>query len=367
MNRGIVHGLAAPPPAPTLLPPVSAIPMQRGFQNRAALSHWSVSTDARLEVLVFGDSIAAGQGATTVASSWVARVRKALQRCHGGDGGEGFVAPYDTRVTKTGWGLISSLPPWNGCYSNADSSSNLMTYTFTGGQVIDRVDVFYADAGDTTNYDPNIEIRHNGGSYSSYTQVRTGPAYTIRKVSHSLGSAVTDPVIDIHTPTNKRLLFVGMAVYNGTTGVVVHNVSRAGGGWVTQDANHVGLFTDNALSPHLAILALSTNDYASNRATVVEAVDRTIAAFKALTGKGTCDILGLLGHGYTNQESGLQDVQNLVKTRFDIAGVPYASVRDSWLSNQQAVVDARTSDGIHPSEKGHRDMAAAIYRTLTAA
>lgn len=367
MNRGYVHGIAAPPPAPTLLPPVSAIPMQRGFPTRALLGHWNVTTDPRLEIVVLGDSIASGQGATSNASSWVGRLRARLQQQYGGNGGEGFIGPYDTRVTKTGWGLISSLPPWNGCYSNNDSSSNLMTYTFTGGQVIDRVDVFYADAGDTTNFDPNIEIRHNAGSYSSYTQVRTGPAYTIRKISHSLGSAVTDPVIDIHTPTNKRLFFVGMAVYNGTSGVVVHNVSRAGGGWVSQDANHVGLFTDNALSPHLAILALSTNDHASNRATVIAAVDRTVTAFKALTAKGTCDILGVLGHGYTNQEAGLQDVENLVKTRFEIAGIPWASVRDWWISNQQAVADARSSDGIHPSEKGHLDMAAAIYRTLTAA
>jgi len=161
MNRGYVHGIAAPPPAPTLLPPVSAIPMQRGFPTRALLGHWNVTTDSRLEIVVLGDSIASGQGATSNASSWVGRLRARLQQQYGGNGGEGFIGPYDTRVTKTGWGLISSLPPWNGCYSNNDSSSNLMTYTFTGGQVIDRVDVFYADAGDTTNFDPNIEIRHN--------------------------------------------------------------------------------------------------------------------------------------------------------------------------------------------------------------
>lgn len=272
----------------------------------------------------------------------------------------------DSRLTRTGWSALPTLGPMGLTYSNGDLTSNVLVFT---GITCDTFDVLYTDWSNTGYADIEVDIDNAGTWADSAVTAKTGDQ-AMKRASFTIAGTLGPHTIKVRSKTNARLWVGGIVAYKGTSGAVIHNVSVSGAAWwssATPTMNKI--WSDTALSPHLVILALSTNDMSASspRHTITTNVDDCITKIKALTGKGACDILGVLGHGYRNNESALQDAQNVIKTRYDIAGVPYLDIRSWWISNQQATADGRTSDGIHPSEKGHRDMAAAIYRTLTAA
>jgi lysophospholipase L1-like esterase len=346
------------------------IPMQTAYPTAAKLSHWQVTTDTRLEVVLLGDSITGGTGASVVTLGWASRIKTLLQRYYGGNGGEGFIPPYDSRCTHTGWQLLTTLPPWESGYRNQALTANVMTFA---GVTCDRFDVYYFDRG--TGSDANLECQVDGGGYTfTATTTKTGPAYTVRKASFTIGGAVASHTIDIRSPTNANLDLMGISVYEGTAGVVVHNVSRAGYNWLTLEANHINMFSDTGICPHLMIVVLGINDFNTAWGTVGANIKLFLTRMGALTGKGVTDALVLLENnrgnagnvGNLSAGTGVAQVYEHIKKQTEAMEYPWASIGDWWGDHIQMVADARSSDAIHPNDKGHRDWAAGLWQLLRA-
>lgn len=268
---------------PTLLAP-PARESKRGQQSletqraRALRVFYAALADRRsnpCNIVVMGDSMTEGQGATAWGNRWVDRFRDQMRQkfpVTGVTGGVGYIS-----TTNGLSGVSSSIFPvaHSGTVTtNSQSgpkkrsrafsaSGHITTWTVVGT----AVDLVYwqgtstgtvkwsVDGGSTTNQSTV------GGSSASGTTFRI-----------SLGTA------GVHTVTVEWVsgtsYIEGLIVYNGdeTTGVRVHEAGRSGfSAYQWDQVNHENASTAWAravgqLNPHLLIIALGINDWAQSTA-----------------------------------------------------------------------------------------------------
>lgn len=225
---------------------------------------------ARVNVAVFGDSITAGQGATTHPRGFsrllAARFR---QRLGLATGGVGYINGTDTLPSPTfTWpAALASAPGPNINYSPAATATVLsgvgqtITFTVTG----DSADIMWlglpsggtfswkVDAGATTNVSTVLGSATDG----QITHVSLGAAgshtVTITWVS---GTCYVD----------------GLVVYNGdfSAGILTHDCGHSGWGafdWANDLVSGTAYWAQAvaALSPNLLLIILGANDVGSGR------------------------------------------------------------------------------------------------------
>lgn len=268
---------------PTLLAP-PARESKRGQQSletqraRALRVFYAALADRRsnpCNIVVMGDSMTEGQGATVWGSRWVDRFRDQMRQkfpVTGVTGGVGYIST--TNGLTGGSSSIFPVAHSGTVTTNSQSgpkkrsrafsaSGHITTWTVTGT----AVDLVYwqgtgtgtvkwsVDGGATTNQSTV------GGSSASGTTFRI-----------SLGTA------GVHTVTVEWVsgtsYIEGLIVYNGdeTTGVRVHEAGRSGfSAYQWDQVNHEAASSAWAravgqLNPHLLIIALGINDWAQSTA-----------------------------------------------------------------------------------------------------
>lgn len=268
---------------PTLLAP-PARESKRGQQSletqraRALRVFYAALADRRsnpCNIVVMGDSMTEGQGATVWGARWVDRFRDQMRQkfpVTGVTGGVGYIST--TNGLTGGSSSIFPVAHSGTVTTNSQSgpkkrsrafsaSGHITTWTVVGT----AVDLVYwqgtgtgtvkwsVDGGSTTNQSTV------GGSSASGTTFRI-----------SLGTA------GVHTVTVEWVsgtsYIEGLIVYNGdeTTGVRVHEAGRSGfSAYQWDQVNHENASTAWAravgqLNPHLLIIALGINDWAQSTA-----------------------------------------------------------------------------------------------------
>lgn len=214
----------------TAIPP-SADKTRRGA--RFGLPHtWRLNdySAARFPVLVLGDSNSYPQVVTT-AQLWQSLLANDLKRAFG-NGGGGFYGTWRSEWTNTGTVNVvqpieagGPFPAVFAPYGYAKyfvGNANLITFTLPAGQTCTNFEIYYLDDNSITQ---SGDYSIDGGAYVTGALTQAGAAGLKRLV---VNSAITSTLRIRGGNGLLPTFIVGVAIYNGTTGCVVHSVSRGG-------------------------------------------------------------------------------------------------------------------------------------------
>jgi lysophospholipase L1-like esterase len=330
---------------------------------------------ARASVVIIGDSITEGQGATAMTRRYVDRLAANLRNrfpttgALGTGGGRGMLAPQlsgSTTYPATSYVTVAGTPggPTNGygpkkAVWNISGAGRSYTYALTGTSA----DVHYVRNGGNGTFSWAVD----GGAA---TNIDTGPS----------GSALTDGVatripLGANGPHTLTLAYVsGGATYidgvvefagDEASGIMVHDFGHFG--WTSTDwagGNYPASAwpaTVNAMAPALLGIQLGANDYGNNippvtfQANLQSIITQTRAA---MTAPYPPVVLAL-----TPQRTGTYAYQwaQYVAAAYAVAAAdPTVSVLEHG-ARMPAVTAAQTYglyvDGVHPSDKGHSMLA----------
>lgn len=215
----------------------------------------------RRSIAFYGDSISLGAyaGGTTepfwTANGYVAQLRATLQARHG-DGGVGFISLGRGEWVKTGaWTQLGDYAPFGQCWYATNDATKLWTLTVSEG---DNIDIFYLNGGGYGAFDVVVD----GTTTTTITPSGSADSST-KRANISLGSSGAHTVV-VKAPASGTLYFVGAAVYKGSTGLVLHNISRSGA-----VVNDLAYMVDKKLgvlahlAPRLNIVGYVTNDFSA--------------------------------------------------------------------------------------------------------
>lgn len=199
--------------------------------------HWRdrLANDTKPVLAVIGDSIAQKFNAASIATSWVGRLRTALQAIYG-DGGSGFMGVAHSSLTSAAW---AQYPVEDRCtltgtwVQGADATSyqgpgiDLIatttvnsTATFTvRGSIIDVYIYGLLAAGQnyTVKIDAGSEVTYNTGSKGADAPYRQNVTTTASAGTHTVVVKLTGTGLNLYGVSGEN-----------TTGVVVNNFGRGG-------------------------------------------------------------------------------------------------------------------------------------------
>jgi lysophospholipase L1-like esterase len=378
-------------PAPVLSPYGQ---QQLYTQRAAALQGWYAALAnrhyARCNVVVLGDSITEGQGATVQERRWVARLRDRLRArlpTAGitAGGGRGYLACANTGESSYTWpATVAGSPatvqqgPKSLGYQLA-STGQAITYSSLTG---DSVDVWWVQvaAGGTFSYAVD-----GGGAVSVST---AGSSTVDGKLTHvPLGAGGQHTLTLAWVSGNADV--TGITEFWGDYSIGIHVHDAGHFGWQTSNWTGVpsGVTGPNAaiaaLNPAAVIIALGVNDQFSNvaSATYQASITTIISNVRAqLTAPYPPFILLMYpprsGQGtYTYAWSQYVQAAWAVAAA-DTSGVGSASavtVLDMTLGPRMLGADVdvwglwHVSDLVHPSDKGHALLADVVAEFLTPA
>lgn len=319
---------------------------------------------SRANVVVIGDSISEGQGATQVAYRSINRLADGLRdrfiASQGYDpiGGQGFLPPQFIATTLPQPTLAGTAPGQQYAWGPGGRSVILsvagtsITHTVTGTSV----DVMYVQGSGAGVLGVSVD----GGAV---TQINTANATfqdgMLQRIS--LGTSGSHTVA-ITWVSGGAAHYCGLIVYNGdeTTGVMVHDASHYG---ITMaayaDATMVQSGTLGwlpALNPALVILSMGANDYSSEPAltTFKTSLTNLVTAIQLMTNKPSI-LLQIEYDAYKLSSPGWSSYTPLY---YEVA----ASMGCAVLDLTQRIGSPGTStapanfyytDNIHPSNNGH--------------
>lgn len=346
---------------------------------------WQTARDsaAGADVVLVGDSITAGQGATHLARSYAWMLRQALRETYG-DGGSGFNI-YATN--SRGGGVLSGGGTTGAAFAAAVPNGGVVTLTGAGCRltVVAEGTLVAAylrrAAGDGTG-----RWRVDGGPWQAFSCVGATGYLRVSASPLTAGSHT----IDIECVTGT--IAVAGSEGRNTTGTRLHVMGlgqRTSGGnllsGITSEANAAfRAATVGRWAPHLLIVNLGVND--SNATTVTTPafkanIDATLAVAKAA--RPDCDFVLVANHlgkfVDTDYDGKIVAMRELVDTYGGVVvdldtwarTVPGSTTLLPRATPINACSWARWSrwgwwdDAVHPGDVGHAALAYAVGRTVT--
>lgn len=238
-----------------------------GWHSALANRHFS-----RANVVMIGDSITEGEGATSFENSIPARLRKLLRSrfpidgLTGIAGGQGWINAAATGATSFTWpATVANGPVYNDDWGpkrhtpelNAAAPADIITYTGLQGTAVDIMWVRFAFGG-------NFRYRVDAGSWT--TVATAGAQLDGLKTRVSLGASGTHTLEVEANSVGFQAFVSGVIVYDGdeSKGIQVHDCSH----WGWTSTNWVSAVTANyswpaaiaALNPSLITIMMGAND-----------------------------------------------------------------------------------------------------------
>ncbi len=330
----------------------------------AAVAPWAPVN----HVLVVGDSVAEGYYADGNPGTAAGRERygfpyllqQALQR-RDGDGGPGFYGLWKSQWAIAGgdggWARLSGYSPYGDLYYSHAAPD------FTKKLVLSGVSGSSAEllwvAGDTGC---SLVVEVDGVAQTVVLSAASGTLDTYRSAAFDLGSS-GEHTISISQPVSGTARLIGVSVYSGSPGVVVHNVAKEANSLIGMLADENALSYIDALKPRLTIISHGLVDYLDQ--TVLETFGTVLAAVITRAKKwGDVVVVMPLCGGTEEEITYAEYVAQAKTTAATFTGVPVISMADQW--GTYAANAARMADTLHPNALGHSDMAGAIYNRVKA-
>ncbi len=337
----------------------------------------------RANVVILGDSITAGQGATSFATTYQQLVTQELRykfpTSGATTGGRGFLPPVIPPgnpstftlpyITITGatlaqlqagslYGYGPNLETWN---MNVGTGA-VFSYSLVG----DSADIIWASNPGNGTFSYQVD---SGG----VTNVSTNTTFATNNVTHvSLGSAGAH-TLKISYVSGGATYVTGVIEYNGdyTTGIQTHNCGFSGattGYWTVANSTNLWPSSLTPMNPGLIVIALGTNDFSNS---IVPSV--TASNILDIVGNIRTNFTGLsltpppilLTAMYTAANDGPitpSQWQQYVNALYGVAAADSAiDILD--LSMRMPSTGATNTynlyagDGIHPINAGHRMIA----------
>lgn len=390
---GVVSTNAAPSSRPAQVPYVSPgtspYAVSPHFVSPRFGRYWydALQKKARPTAAVVGDSIAKKFNASSIANSWVGKVRANLQSQYG-DGGSGFMgmADYGTpggtwlssywtqypdtdrlKSNSTTWTLSTNANwQYDGPGFTMASSSTAGTNMEWNGMRGTTIAIYILGLAATTGggtYTISVDGKQVGGIF---TTINKGANAPYRQVITT--SATTAPHKIVLTIRSGGVNLFGASAEN-SAGILVNTFAR--GGLRSNDTvagvNHGGKWNGGASYPcDLLIMALGVNDMANadSVASVTGDAQRKLISV-ARNGGSRADILFVCHHpGNRDYKYNYHDIiarQRELAYAFDGAlinmwttyGNTYAEAAAMNYWGSTTTVGISGSDGLHPSDAGH--------------
>lgn len=344
----------------------------------AAAAGWQT---ARANVCIIGNSITAGQGASSFANCYQQLLAPLLRNRLIGPtatGGRGFLPPIIPPSNPTSFtpsyvtvassanliaGSLYGFGPNLETWDITHTANNTLTYSLVG----DSADILWA--GSNGNGTIGWAVT-GGGSGTISTNTAFNPAGS---TNVSLGAAGAH-TLTLTNSAGSPTFVTGVIEYNGdrSAGIQVHNLGFSGstsGFWTVAGGNVSGGAALAALAPSLIIIELGVNDNGSGIAPAVTAsnVAAVIAQTRsALTTAAVTVPPFLLLADYNAASDGPTSAAlwaNYVNALYGVAAAdPLVDILDLSLYRMPSTAAAQTwglynVDGIHPTNAGHAAMA----------
>lgn len=338
-----------------------------GVNLTSGLSAWRTalanSNSSRIHVVCIGDSKTEGfytspdDAVTRFTNAWVGQLRNKLQLLGGGSGvgllpayrvGSAY-APYNIDYSS-GWsvgtvGNYDGGPFGAGRWGTGDTKTLTVTnVTCTSIQIFYTENQFSGDA---------FKVDVNGNNVLTNSQAAQTPP--IAK-SVTINTNLTAGTVTIRCPdASKYLMFNGIAFYNSSTGVFVHNLGQngkkiadyqTGASWLTN------------LARALVVVDMDANDYAGH--TDTNTYGASFTNILSLYTNSTTSLL--LVNGMTNRVAGppIQAAYWAVERRLTNFNPAVLSM-DDYYGGYSATW---YQDATHPNQNGHSNQANVIYGVL---
>ena len=336
---------------------LSGYNLDRGLKKwRAALSN---APQAAANVVVIGDSITCGTGATSYSLCYQQQLQTLLQNRFGA--GSSFIGWY---VSTSGTGtpdpaFVKTSGAWpdaaqGGLTGKAFSSSNPTDALTVSNVYGTAVEIYTVNNTNTTD---SFTVQIDGGAAQTITQSTTGSLATAQVVRNviSMGTA-GNHTVRINGPASGSLYVVGIAGRNGTSGVRFYPFGLTGSrstDWVSTTDNRAQAIA--AYAPNLFIIAVNTNDFTfqTSLTTFRANIESLIVAAQAVNS----DVLMLVenpngvGPGPIPQ-SDYRDVMLSLADQYDCA---LLDILARWESLAYQAAQGLSTDTVHPTQLGHSD------------
>jgi lysophospholipase L1-like esterase len=323
-----------------------------------------------LDVLFIGDSISEGEGSGTITSRWISRFIASMRaqfQPQGIAGGRGYIpswyaqaspAPATAGFTPSGSGVAQATTYGLGRRSVSLSTGGTLTITVN----CTSFDVVYPkqtsggvfsvaiDGGAPVNVDTTA-AGALGGQKQRFTPTLRGPHQIV--ISYVSGT----PMVE------------GIMVYDGDENLGVRLWDGAHYGYTSSAFSSLGLWAEGmkAFTADLVVLALGTNDHGTNvaPATYKTNMQTIIATIRAQASGVPIVLVGMFERAgaFTYQWSAyLTALREIAAADSSIVMVDLT--RRMAKGSTTDPYGFITSDGVHPSAKGHQIMADFISGTV---
>jgi lysophospholipase L1-like esterase len=371
--------------------PVQSLYQSAGGAHSSKLQGWFAAlanrAAARANVVILGDSITVGQGATAFANSYAQLLPVLLNARFPTTGlsthGRGFLPPILPPSNPTSFtpGYVTVSNPTNliagslyGFGPNLETwdishtAANTLTYSLVG----DSADILWAGSSGNGTFGWKVDA-------GSVTNVSTNVAFTPAGVTHiSLGTAGAH-TLTLTNVSGGPTFITGVVEYNGdfAKGIQVHDCGFSGsttGFWTTSGGNTSGSASLPTLSPSLIIIELGVNDNASSISAATSAANITslIADIRAnFNPDPPILLLGMYNAASDGPTTPAQWAAYISAMYGVAAADSQVDVLDLTLrmpSTGAAVTwSLYAGDGIHPVNSGHQMIADAVCQFLSPA
>jgi lysophospholipase L1-like esterase len=364
---------------------------QLGGGHGSKLQGWFAAlanrAGARANVVILGDSITAGQGATAFPNCYAQLLPVALNARFPTPGlathGRGFLPPVIPPSNPTTFtppyvtvanpanliaGSLFGFGPNLETWDISHTAANTLTYSLTG----DSADILWAGSSGNGTFSWKVDA-------GATTNVSTNIAFTPAAVTHvSLGSAGAH-TLTITNVSGGPTYITGVIEYNGdfAKGIQVHDCGFSGsttGFWTTGGGNTSGSASLPTLSPSLVVIALGVNDNASSISAATSAANITSLIADIRTNFSPHPPILILAMYNAASDGPTTPAQwaAYVQAMYGVAAADsQVDVLDMTLrmpSTSAAVTwSLYAGDGIHPVNSGHQMIADAVCQFLSPA
>jgi len=348
---------------------------------------------ARANVVILGDSITAGQGATAFANCYAQLLPVLLNARFPTTGlaahGRGFLPPVlppsnPTTFsppyialsgagaanfhlgTDSGGAALFGFGPNLETYDLSANGGTTLTYSLTG----DSADILWAGSTGNGTFSWKVDA-------GTATNVSTNVAFNVAASTHiSLGSAGAH-TLTLTNVSGGPTFITGVVEYAGdfARGIQVHDCGFSGsttGFWTGPGGNSDGAASLPALSPSLIIIALGVNDNASGISAATSAANITsmISDIRAALSPAPPILLLAMYNAASDGPTTPAQWAAYVQAMYGIAAADSAvDILDLTL-RMPSTGAANTwslyaGDGIHPVNRGHQMIADALCQYLS--
>jgi lysophospholipase L1-like esterase len=330
------------------------------FRTRAKLAAVRAGTGT-IKITTAGHSIVAGTGATIGTTDWPTQFKAALVAAGFPSSGTGLVAaaragssitvPADSR-----WSFGAGWTAFGQGSNLVTNSTNGNAATFTSDVAGTRVDVYYYNSSGafTVSIDGGgaVAVTPPGGaSLGTYTVTGLSNATHTVAISRTAGNCI----------------FLGVEVWNGSTGIRLHNAGQSGQVTAVTGLSNTAWYAS-------CVLAGAANGWNSDLAFLMCIANDAFASVPVATWQANMQT------AITSLRANSQDVVLLVENPINALDfsaytaamyqlaitndLPVIDFSQRWTSYTLANSYGIMSDGTHPNGVGYADYARAITLAL---